>query len=476
MNLNKYLIKSFISKNSIFILCFFYSFLIQIIFSQSVPDSGGIYLKTFELKDGNNILLCTEKGIYLHDKTTGNFETKKKFEKSIELQEFNFVTIEQFDDGNNYIIVLYKDMIYIFTQEGKLFAEGSVNIDTNGIYFDLVPYTIKINNNNSNDYSFIVCYLKSSKFNIKFFSFNNKSGNIEEGAEISLSITNRENIFSHAGFSCQLMNSKDYDKVLTCFMNNNNYLVIESYSLINFEPINSLSYKSEDNNITPYYIYSVASKDKTQTLFCYLKGWSIARCDKYNIYKNTYTTVLYEETGNSCNNNYPSTSMIYTSTGENEFIYACKGTNNDFNLYQFNKDFELENKVNNYNYKINNCDTAYTITLIESINDKNKLNLITSCKDQSLLSNDVPETIQHNNDSSPYPTFSPTNSLATISSPTTSLPTTELPTTSRNDFVDTTNLSKETAYLTNFEEETTNINQAPNKIYSTQLVMPSTDI
>ena len=94
-------------------------------------------------------------------------------------------------------------------------------------------------------------------------------------------------------------------------------------------------YKSEDNSINPYYIYSVASKDKTQTLFCYLKGWSIARCDKYNIYKNTYTTVLYEETGNSCNNNYPSTSMIYTSTGENEFIYACKGTNNDFNLYQF---------------------------------------------------------------------------------------------------------------------------------------------
>ena len=70
----------------------------------------------------------------------------------------------------------------------------------------------------------------------------------------------------------------------------------------------------------------------------------------------------------------------------------------------------------------------------------------------------------------------PTTSLPTTLLPTSSLSTTSLPTTFNDEFVDTTNLSKEKTFLTTFEEETSNVNQSSNKIYSTQLAMPSTDI
>ena len=235
--------------------------------------------------------------------------------------------------------------------------------------------------------------------------------------------------------------------------------------------------------------------------------------------------------------------MIYSSVEENKFIYACRGYNNDYNLYTFNSNFEPENIVNNDQYKINYC-PAVAFTLIESFSEENKLDLITSCKDQGLIPDDFPDrqnSCTSLQSQSPHSTSLPTTSLPTTSLPSTSLPTTSLPTTSlpttslpttslpstslpttslpttslptsslsttslpttslpttslpttllptsslsttslpttfNDEFVDTTNLSKEKTYLTTFEEETSNVNQSSNKIYSTQLAMPSTDI
>ena len=392
MNINKYLIKSFISKNSIFISCLLYALLFQIAFSQSNLSSCGNYLKTFELKVGNGFLMFTEKGIYLYNKSTRNIEAQKTFINDVSQQDFDFLTIEQYDFGRNCIIALYKDMIYIFTEDGELFSEQSVSFDNiNGKYFTLVPYTLEIKEDNSNDYYFIVGYLKGSdQLIINFFVFNNLSRSIAKfGDSISLSITDCPHISSHAGFSCQLMNSESYGQVLTCFFHNDNKLAIESYNLSDFKPIPSLSYKSEGNN--PYLIHSVASKNKTQTLICYLKNWNWARCDKYNINENRLTK-LYEETGKECNNQYHLLSMIYTSVEENEFIYACRDYDSNYHLYKFNSNFELENNIQ---YKINYC-PAVAFTLIESFSEENKLDLITSCKDQGLIPDDFPDTIGQN--------------------------------------------------------------------------------
>ena len=164
MNINKYLIKSFIAKNSLFISYLLYSLIFRTILSAIPLNTFGNYIKAFELKDGNNILMFTEKGIFLYNKATEIFVAKKNFTNPIDLNDFDLITIEQFDIGNNYIIVLYKEMIYIFTKDGELFIESGVSFDTYGKYFALVPYTIKINEDDSNDYSFIVGYLKKKTY------------------------------------------------------------------------------------------------------------------------------------------------------------------------------------------------------------------------------------------------------------------------------------------------------------------------
>ena len=81
MNINKYLIKSFIAKNSLFISYLLYSLIFRTILSAIPLNTFGNYLKAFELKDGNNILMFTEKGIFLYNKATEIF-SKKKFYKS----------------------------------------------------------------------------------------------------------------------------------------------------------------------------------------------------------------------------------------------------------------------------------------------------------------------------------------------------------------------------------------------------------
>ena len=103
----------------------------------------------------------------------------------------------------------------------------------------------------------------------------------------------------------------------------------------------------------------------------------------------------------------------------NLFIYACRGYDSDYNLYKFNSNFELENVVNDGQFKINNC-VAVVITLIQSPSDENKLNLIESCNEQGASSNDLPDSFYHDNVTLPQPPppnpTSPLTSTSTISS------------------------------------------------------------
>ena len=85
--------------------------------------------------------------------------------------------------------------------------------------------------------------------------------------------------------------------------------------------------------------------------------------------------------------------MIYSSIDKNEFIYACKGNNRDYNLYQFNSSFELKSSLN-YKYKVSLCGVL-AITLIQSSNEENNLNLITTCRNTGLISDALNITIQH---------------------------------------------------------------------------------
>ena len=84
--------------------------------------------------------------------------------------------------------------------------------------------------------------------------------------------------------------------------------------------------------------------------------------------------IWYLYSNYNCINYNPSVSMIYTSIEKDKFIYTCRGHNNDYNLYQFNSDFELEVRVNNKKFiVVNNNIKRQLILLTRSlINGKRK--------------------------------------------------------------------------------------------------------
>ena len=239
------------------------------------------------------------------------------------------------------------------------------------------------------------------------------------------------------------MNSKKYNKVLTCFFRHSSQLAIESYNLTDFHPIYDLSYKT-DNAHNPILIHSVVSVDKTESLICYLKDWNKARCDKYNINDNKLMNLFEEKSDYNCINYYPSVSMIYTSTEKDKFIYTCRGHNNDYNLYQFNSDFELEVTVNNKKFIVNDCE-ALVYTLIGSKINEKEFALISSCKDKGLVYNKLPDDIQFNNNPTSHSMTEKNIILSTLTFETEKNEmSTALPSLTEKTIISTTSLSMET--------------------------------
>ena len=52
------------------------------------------------------------------------------------------MTISQFEEGEKFIIILYKANIFIFTHEVEYYTKGNITIFPDGKYFTLIPYKI----------------------------------------------------------------------------------------------------------------------------------------------------------------------------------------------------------------------------------------------------------------------------------------------------------------------------------------------
>ena len=151
----KNLVKFRTYKNYSIMAIIIYFLLIQSTFSSTQIEIDANYLRTFEL-EGGNIIMCTDKAIYLYIKEQRSIAMQTHFDNTVSYDDFHFVTISQFEAGRKCVVILYKNMIYIFTEEGQYFTEKSVNFDTIGNYYALVPYKIQINSDNSNYYYFFV--------------------------------------------------------------------------------------------------------------------------------------------------------------------------------------------------------------------------------------------------------------------------------------------------------------------------------
>ena len=451
----KNLVKFRTYKNYSIMAIIIYFLLIQSTFSSTQIEIDANYLRTFEL-EGGNIIMCTDKAIYLYIKEQRSIAMQTHFDNTVSYDDFHFVTVSQFEAGRKCVVILYKNMIYIFTEEGQYFTEKSVNFDTIGNYYALVPYKIQINSDNSNYYYFFVGYIKGNQGNMQFmicyFYINNVNGDIVKVNEQSLSITGQESISSFRGFSCETMVSNSQENVLTCFFHVNAKLIISSYDINTFQAIDGLFYET-NTDINPIYIRSTLSRDKTKSLVCYLKNWGYNRCDKYDINDNSLT-LIYEETTTQCNNQNPSLNSLYHTKAYDEYIFACYGYGHDYNLIKLNSNFEVEKIINNYQYTTSDCDCS-TLSITKSLVEENKYINALSCTNNKIIYVDLPEGF----------IYDKTQKLF-------------IETTIIKESKVTTNLIEETTYIKNVEVYTTNIEEYSTNIeaYSTNAVIDSTNI
>jgi len=449
-------LKSNTYKNPSFVIIILYFLSIQPILSGTQIDINANYMRAFEL-EGGNILMCTDKAIYLYIKNQGTITMQKHFDNIVSYDDFNFVTISQFEVGQKCVVILYKNKINIFTEDGQYFTDKIVNFDSSGNYYALVPYKIQINPDNSNYYYFFVGYLKGAQgnqqFMICYFYLNNINGDIIKVDEKPLSIQGQESISSFYGFSCQVMKSNTNGEVLTCFFHVSETLIISSFDINTFQAINGLIYQT-DTDIQPIYMRSAPSEDKTKSLICYLKDWMFGRCEKYDINDNSLT-LIYEDNTTQCNIQSPSFNSLYNTRSYDEYIFMCYGYHHQYNLIKLDSNFEVERIIINDQYTINDCDCS-TFSITKSLVDETKyINSLSCSNNNTIIYVDLPEGFIYDKTQKLF-----IETIITIES------------------LLTTNLIDETSYIENIKEYSTQneIYSTQNEVYSTNNKKDSTNI
>ena len=358
------------NKISILILIFLFKFMSSTSQKISIPIEAQ-YMKIFELQNGN-FLVCTEKGIYFNQKATQDFKNITVIENA-NFTDFKFIAAAQFKEEAQYVVILYKNMIYIFSKEGAYITKKEINLSTSGEYYSLILYKIE-KNNNINNYLFFIGYLEyngGSNFKIAEYYFSTTQINLV--AMNNLKISNYSHyLTTHKGFSCEIMNLNNNENVLTCFFAVDDKLVISSFDLNNFTSIDNKFYESPED-LQPIYIHSGISEDKSCAIICYLKEWKYNTCDKYKINDNSLKKII--ENNIECNSFNPLNSFLYTSFAKNNFISGSAGYNKDYHLIIFDSDFDVQNVINITDYI---CEML-SFSVFKSIADNNKYSMAVSC-------------------------------------------------------------------------------------------------
>ncbi len=378
------------------IIIFFY-FLLKLCYNECMTHSfpGLLYPKALTLNNSFQLLL-TSTGIFsFYPKLTKvsfsyNFTSEQKMDVYLTSMKntVNQNEISQFSEeegGKKYVICLAKYYLYLLDEKGNMLTNQKLTeIETEYVH-SLVAYKYS-----DKKYYFVIAYNSHDKFNDEyslnylntFYYEIEKEGN---QYEIKLDIEKKE---IHPTFpsiekysikpkciSCQMMNSPNYGKVLTCFEKiaiEINFDGMKKYAFIalNFNPDNNFNflYKSnnnlEDTEIqSQNYFKSVVNNDRTKALICYAKSSNDLKCIYYDISTNELkTTGLIT---NYCSLEYYGFNLYYFKK-PNEYILGCINIyQNTFYFYLINENFAIvycDRYINQYTF--NNCNILNFFTII----------------------------------------------------------------------------------------------------------------
>ena len=231
----------------------------------------------------NNYVVIGDKGIYFYNREFTNIYNSYNITNfSLDLW-YDTVSMAQFPEAESgYIIIMVKNILYIFNDEGTYLKDYVFNNITNKKHHCLIPY------GRENDIlNYFIIYIDSGKISIKHFKFNltdysNENDNsisiiyyYDNGYQMSLIDDYINCIFMKPLDSLNI----DHD-IITCFYSGPNSPFIKTSSFDpknNFTQISSTLFNTSHELITyaPTLINGVTNKDKEKTIVYVIFGTSL---------------------------------------------------------------------------------------------------------------------------------------------------------------------------------------------------------
>ena len=324
-----------------------------------------VYPVSFTLYNENNLLCCKD-GIYTYN---SNFEEKLsfyKFEKEISsLDEANIITISQYPNNEN-VILITKYKFYFITPEGIVLFFKDFILNNTGYYYTLNLYKYEKN------FNFVIGFINNlNKINLLYYNINVSSEELNLIINYEPDIINIEgeikNYFYY-GITCQIMNRNNID-ILTCFFMENSPGEIGAFSLYINSSIEIIQDSFRHVGIigSKRYIKSVVSPDKSKALICFSDDQNNGYYLKYDInlleFYSGPTSYMKICEAKPCH-----IKAYYFSRSE-EYIFFCTDKLN-FKMAKFDKNMNI---IQNENL---NSNTQYDLSLSDSHYGSNIGNII----------------------------------------------------------------------------------------------------
>ena len=328
-------IKNYIFENIIFIIFLFTNLIFAINCKDFVIDFICQLPRYFSLYNENNILCCKE-GIYTYNLNFTEQLFFHKFETEIiSKNNGEFITMAQFQNNGN-VIIITEDKFYLLSSEGEFLFDGDLSFQKTCSYYALVPF---IYDNNDN---FVIGSLNDLKqINLLFYKIDYSLEKIELIKNYVPSVITGNgavgvNYFQ--GLSCQIMNYNNIN-ILVCFCSHGYPVEIAAFRIsINsdFELIDdSFTYLplTSQANI----IKSITSQDKSKCLIVFSDNDGNGYYTIYDINTSTFTDKVKYMT---LRGNYASGLLVQYFPRTQEYILSSNNEK-EFKIAKLDKNMNI---------------------------------------------------------------------------------------------------------------------------------------
>ena len=340
-----------------------------------VNELQGKLLNSLLLNDGN-LFLANANGLFIFNNNLEN-KIKQSTYMSKTVNSGNIYSlssktiIAQFPGTNGIIICLVEDTLYFFDPiEGFLFTSNLPTNQYSNSQLNVIPYEKK-----GEYYHFFVTFIINNN-NLYIIHYRANNENLELIYQVTFKpfyFDFPKIIIGGKAIGCQIMNSENKGKVLTCCFQSNEekFIIIQSFIIEkNFELIGEDIYAKIPSPNTEI-IQTLASEDGKKLVSFYEENgvgyYFIFDIDSNHVIKN-------EPIIKECANTYNKFKSFFIDETK-EYVFICANNNDKFTIVRMTNDFKIINKnsYSNPNFEIRNGLNSFSLIYDNTQCDKYSL-------------------------------------------------------------------------------------------------------